>query len=211
MTPALRVAGCSTAAAQYAVLHWHYSRSLPYGPLVKFGVWESEAFVGVVIYSRGASAQIGDPFGLRQTEVCELTRVALRRHATPVSRIVAISLRLLKRNSPGQRLVVSFADMAQGHHGGIYQAGGWLYVGLSQEGGGPLIVHGRQQHARAVATRYGRNDVAFIRAHVDPQARRVPLGRKHKYLMPLDAAMRAQLEPLRQPYPNRGAVTYARA
>ena len=34
---------------------------------------------------------------------------------------------------------------------------------------------------------------------------RISLPAKHRYLYPLDAAMRAQIEPLRKPYPKRAA------
>ena len=41
------------------------------------------------------------------------------------------------------------------------------------------------------------------------QCRRVPLLGKHKYLYPLDAAMRAQIAPLAQPYPKRATSIVA--
>ena len=75
-------------AAVYAVMHWHYSQAMPTGRLIKVGVWEAGKFMGVVLFGRGANAQIGSPYDLKQTEICELVRVALRPgHATPVSRI----------------------------------------------------------------------------------------------------------------------------
>jgi hypothetical protein len=36
---------------------------------------------------------------------------------------------MVQRHCSGLRLIVSFADTAQGHHGGIYQAAGWIYSG----------------------------------------------------------------------------------
>jgi hypothetical protein len=58
-----------------------------------------------------------------------LTRIALTNHKAPVSRIMAITLRKLKKHAKGLKLVVSYADFNQGHHGGIYQATNWIYVG----------------------------------------------------------------------------------
>ena len=122
---------CSHQAAKHAVEHWHYSGSLPPPPMRRIGVWETGRFVGCVLFARGASSNLLKPYGLKMTEGCELVRVALRDHWTPVSRIVAIALKILGRAEPGLRLVLSFADPAQGHHGGIYQAGGWLYLGTT--------------------------------------------------------------------------------
>ena len=127
----LRLDYCSHEAARYAVMHWHYSRSVPAGKLVKIGVWEFAEFIGCVIFSYGANRNLAKSLKLRQMEVCELTRVALQKgHKAQVSRVLAISLRLLKRQSPGVRVVISYADSDQGHLGVIYQASNWLYVDL---------------------------------------------------------------------------------
>lgn len=91
MSVDLRLDWCSHAAAKYAVEHWHYSRSLPGADMVKVGVWENDRFVGCVVFSRGATPNISKPFGLGKLQVCELTRVALDCHETPVSRIIAVA------------------------------------------------------------------------------------------------------------------------
>ena len=106
----------------------------------------------------------------------------------PVSRIGAIALRFLRSQSPGIRLIISYADPAQNHHGGIYQAMGWLYVGTSQP---QSAVCG--MHKRTATSRYGSTK----------GLPRTAVAWKHKYLMPLDDEMRRQIEPLRKPYPKR--------
>ena len=199
----LKLDWCSHAAARYAVEHWHYSRRMPSGKLVKIGAWERGEFVGVIIFGRGATPEIGKPYGLKQTEICELVRIALREHLTPVSRMIAISLRMLKRCSPGLRLVVSFADTSQGHHGGIYQASGWLCVGSEEYHA--YRVFGEVVHPRTLGARYGPGgqSVRWLREHVDRNAARIRNGVKHKYVMPLDPAMRGCVERLAQKYPKR--------
>jgi len=71
---------CSYDAAKYAVHNWHYSERMPSGKLLRIGVWEDDDFTGVIIYSRGAAPNIGSPYDMEQTEICELTRVALTDH-----------------------------------------------------------------------------------------------------------------------------------
>ena len=110
MSVDLRLDWCSYEAAKYAVEHWHYSRSMVAGKSSKVGVWEDGKFIGCVVFSRGANNHLGSPYGLEQTDLCELTRVALTRHVAPVSRIVSIAVRMLRKQSPGLRLIVSFAD-----------------------------------------------------------------------------------------------------
>lgn len=190
----LRLGWATHAAAKLACEKWHYSGVLPTGKLVKIGVWEESGFVGVVIYSRGASPYLGRKFDLDHTEVCELTRIALREHQAPVSRIISVSLRLLRESNPGLRVAVSFADPAQGHHGGVYQAAGWIYTGMSSEVV-EYLVRGRWRHVRGSY----HEQKALGGA---PTRTRPP---KHRYAFPLDREMRGLLELIRQPYP-RAAV-----
>ena len=132
-----------------------------------------------------------------------MTRVALRDHATPVSRILTIAVKFLRRNSPGLRLIVSFADGGQNHHGGIYQACNWLYLGGKATHS--YRVFGKICHPKTLHSRYGvgGQSIPWLQKHVDPNAARVVAGFKHRYLLPLDSKMRRQLEPQCKPYPKR--------
>ena len=72
----LRLDWCSHEAAKYAVEHWHYSGTMPVPPIIKIGVWENEKYIGAVLFSRGASSNLYNPYGITQYQGCELTRVA---------------------------------------------------------------------------------------------------------------------------------------
>jgi len=194
----LRIDWATHSAAKYAVENWHYSQRLPVGKIVRVGAWESGRFIGVVLFGRGANNAIGRDLGLGPVEAVELVRVALTTHTSPVSRIVALSLKWLKAQSSGLRCVVSYADSEQGHHGGIYQAGNWFYTGRSM-GSVEFFHQGRWKHNREVTSgAFG----GVKKIDYSKLERRKTLG-KHKYLMPLDAAMRAQIQPLSKPYPKR--------
>jgi hypothetical protein len=203
----LRLDWCSHQAAKYATSHWHYSHSLPAGKCVRIGSWEDGRFIGAVIFSLGSNRHIGQEFGLARFESCELTRVALDRHQTPVSRILRISLSMLRGQSPGLRAVVSYADVDQGHHGGIYAAAGWIYVGKVQLGGGTprFRVNGRVIHGRSIHSRWGKGAqrIEWLRSHLDPNAEKVYTMGKFKFLWCFDEELKKRLLPLAQPYPKR--------
>ena len=200
--PDLQIDFCKSDAARYAVMNWHYSKRMPVFKTVKFGIWESGRFVGAVIFGCGGTPQIGSPYGLSQVEVCELVRVALTRHAAPVTKIVAVCIRKLKKTNPGLRLVVSFADTNQGHVGTIYQAGNWIYTGTLMHH--IYVVKGVKTHPKTLHSRYGKGgqSIPWLRSNIDPKAERRKTIGKHKYLMPFDNDMRQQIEPLRKPYPK---------
>jgi hypothetical protein len=200
----IRLDFCTREAASFATTAFHYSRSMPAGRLVCIGAWEADQFTGCVIFSRGAASNIGTPFGLTQSQVAELTRIALRRgHRTPTSRILAIAVRLLKKQSPGLKLIVSYADPRHGHDGrGVYAAANWIYLGQTQRER-LIVLHGKVTHARTVSSRYGTRSLAWLRANVDSSAEHLIELPKHKYALPLDAGMRDRLRALAQPYPKR--------
>ena len=186
----LQVDWCSHKAATYACKNWHYARISPMGKLVKVGAWEGEKFIGAVIFGRGASPFLGKKYSLAQCECVELVRIALTSHKTPVSQIVSIALKFLKKRNPNIMLVVSFADPEKGHHGGIYQAGNWIYTGTSaatQE----LFVKNRWTHLRG----------AYHQKTVHTRTRTMP--GKHRYLMPLDKETRERVKHMAKPYPKR--------
>ena len=201
--PDLRLDWCSYEAAKYAVEKWHYIGRMPAGKNAYIGIWEKGRFAGAVIFGSGATPELSKPYGLAALQVAELERVALSKHDTPTSRIVSIALRLVHRAMPGLRLIVSFADSKEGHHGGIYQAGGWVYSGPSF--GRYIVTNGKTEHPRTLGARYGvgGQSIPWLRAHVDPNAVQVAAPAKHRYLYPLDAEMRAQILLLAQPYPKR--------
>lgn len=196
---------CSYAAAKYACEKWHYSGKIPVFKKLCLGVWEFGQFVGVVMFGQGATPEFGKSLGVGKFEVCELTRVALTKHKSHVSRIVRVALAMLRSRCPQCRVVISFADSTQGHHGGIYQAGGWIYSGQAKTNW--IILKGQTIHPKTLHSRYGigGQSIPWLRENVDKDARRTYDAVKYRYLMPLDDAMRAQLEPLRQPYPKRAA------
>lgn len=195
----LKLDWCSYQAAKYAVEHWHYSKVLPVGKLVRIGVWENDNFIGAVVFSPGACPSLGSAYGAGKFEVCELIRISLTKHVSPVSRILSISINMLRKLSPGLRLLVSFADPYQEHVGGVYQATNWIYTGTSGETT-EYFVNGRWWHTRVFRS----SEWSSVNgADLTGKPKRNKPG-KHRYLYPLDPAMRAQIAPLAKPYPKRG-------
>jgi len=203
MQDKLKIDFCSHDAAKFACTKWHYSKSVPVPPLFKIGVWEHGKFVGVVIFSRGASSNLLKPYHLSQTEGCELTRISLSNHEAPVSQIVKIAIAFLKKNNNKLRLIVSFADPQYGHHGGIYQAGNWIYCGDTSSGL-EYYYKGKRLHSRQVSEKGWNIQQGAKRKTVRPsQCQVIKTKGKHRYLMPLDKSMRKQVLKLAKPYPKK--------
>ena len=201
--PELKVDWCTYKAAKYACENWHYSKCLPVGKLVKIGIWEDNKYIGCVLYGRGACQFLNMTYNIKVEEICELVRIALTKHKTAVSQIVAESFKFLKKQNPKMLLIVSFADADQNHIGVIYQAGNWIYTGLTMEGiKNEYIVNGKYMHCRTAGSK-GHNTIKWVKENLDFKAVEHITKGKHKYLMPLDKKMRRQIIKLSKPYPKK--------
>jgi hypothetical protein len=204
----LRIDWASHEAAKFACENWHYSGCVPAGKLVKIGAWENGRFVGVVLFGRGTCNHLAHRFGCNSRNACELVRVALQSHSTPVSRIVSIALGFLRRMFPDMRLVISFASQDAGHHGGIYQAGNWIYEGMTSPKD-EFLFKGKRATDRQVSQFV--KDTRISRGEWERRGilKRLSTQPKHRYLMPLDEDMRRQILPLSKPYPKRAKQAMA--
>lgn len=197
-----RLDWCSYEAAKWAIRHWYHRPEMPVGKLVKVGVWEDETFAGVLIFGMGASDALHKPYGLKQTEVCELARVALNpAHRTPVSRILRVALKLLRGHCPDMRLVVTFAEAE--HYGGIYQANGWLYTGDTAPDKQYIDRAGRVWHSRETSVS-GWKVYFGVMKRVSRQGdcTAVVIPGKRRYIYPLDSGTRQRVASMAKPYPK---------
>lgn len=122
--------------------------------------------------------------------------MALRNHKTQVSRIIAIAIKFLKKICPNTKIIVSFADTEQGHIGSIYQAGGWIYTGLTKSAN-EYIVNGVRMHGRSFRQKYG------LLKKRKPEHKIVMGSQKHRYIMPLCKDIRNKVMGLSKKYPKR--------
>jgi hypothetical protein len=192
---------CSYDAAKYACQRWHYSGQHPTGKTAHIGVWEHGDYIGCLLYSRATARQLHTQYNVDRTEICELSRVALDSHDTPVSRMLSISIGLIQRTYSDLRLVVSYADPHQGHDGTVYQAANWIYHGQSPP---DLYVKldGDVRHPRTFYNRYGTQSIPVLKQILgEHRVEGVYRDGKHKYLYPLDNKMRQQVTRDAVPYP----------
>lgn len=179
-------------AAKYACEHWHYSKCVPAGKMNVLGVWEDEKYIGCVIFSYGSNPNLCKQYGLIQQKCVELTRVALCNHKNPVTKIVSIAIKMLRKKNPDLQLIVSYADPEQDHVGIIYQGGNWVFVGVSVKAT-KYIINGKVTHNKTVSD--AGMDTSKLKRHTSPP--------KYKYLYPLSDDMKRQIDILRKPYPKK--------
>lgn len=137
----------------HLIKSFHYSRRMPGNIQHCYAVRSSGGLFG----------DNGDPlacaiYSIPPTrwgeDLIELTRLVRRPDfSIPLTRLLSFSTQWLKKQ--GWALAVSFADRTQGHHGGIYQAGGWNYGGCRDRRMDGILVDGVFKPGRSCNSMWG--------------------------------------------------------
>ena len=196
-TQGLFIDYCSYEASKFAVVNYHYSKAIPSGKLVRFGVWEDNNFIGAVIFGTGANPNMGKIINVTPYEVCELVRVALNKHKNPVSKIVSFCMKKLKKDFPNLKAVISYADPLHNHKGKIYQAMNWLYLGETK-----LATHftkdGKFYHSRTINQKNRDGSSRYI--PFDRSKYYIIKTKKYKYIYLFDKTIKGRISALIQDY-----------
>ena len=114
------------------VVRWHYSGRFPTGATHIYGKIDNGIITGVCVFGSPASPWVSVSATGQRNVVLELQRLALV-HNKPNEASWFIARALKHLATVWRGVVVSYADTAAGHHGGVYQACGFNYGGISKE------------------------------------------------------------------------------
>ena len=148
-----------------------------------FGLFDACDLIGVVTYGTPSSAPLrrGLCGGKYAGNVIELNRLCLlHNRRNEASFLVAASLRKL----PRQKIVVSFADISQGHVGTVYQAANFLYCGLSAKRTDWKVRGKEHLHGQTIADEFRGcdNRAAMMRDKYGDDFYLKDRPRKHRYV-----------------------------
>ena len=146
----MRLTKANFKAIKYACKNFHYSKSIPTIQHA-YNVYNNKnEWCGVIIFGSGACKNLSKSFNVRNGEIIELERVALNGKQEKTSQAVALALKILHKENPIIKIVVSYADHRQKHLGIIYQATNWIYLGISKPGGFQYFYKGKWTHQRTI-------------------------------------------------------------
>lgn len=145
--------GCEPDEAERLIKNYHYSRRMPSNVQHCYAVRERGGMFG----DTGpvmAAAMFSIPPTRWSEDVLELSRLVRSPSCNmPLSKLLAYACGWLKKSR--HNLLVSFADRTQRHHGGIYQASGWIYGGCRDRRMDGVIIDGRFVPGRSANSMYG--------------------------------------------------------
>ena len=196
----MRLTNANTKAVQYACKNFHYSKSVPTVQYA-FNVYNNnDEWCGCIIYGGGANNNLAKSFGFNPGEVLELERVALNGKQEQTSKAVALSLKLLHKQNPLVKMIVSYADHRQEHLGTIYQATNWLYLGISFTSDTQYYYKGKWTHERTINSKA---DKDYLKKTLPSRKN----SNKFKYIYCFDKELREKYNKLKLDYPKKENLT----
>lgn len=173
------------------LLKKHYAKRMP-SISFAYGLFVDDVLQGVVTYGSPASPSLckgvcGEEY---KSKVLELNRLAINSTAdkNSASILVGRSLKMLPRD----KVVVSYADTAQGHVGYVYQATNWTYTGATKP---RTDIDTGDKHSRHYEG-------------ITDYSKRKPRSSKHRYVFFRDKKARRALRYQPQPYPKGESQRY---
>ena len=173
--------------AQNIIVERHYlHRKAPCS--YSWGLYDNDEIVGVIMYGTPSSAPLrrgiaGDD---EKDNVIELTRLWIDDKIGKNAESYGIGNTVKKVN---KEIVVSYAEIEQGHLGTVYQACSFLYTGLSAKRTN-WVVEGIVKHCQTIADKHTSEE---LKAKYGSKFKLVPRPRKHRYLF-INAKKKRRLE-----------------
>lgn len=188
--------------AMDVVIREHYlHRKAPCS--IAFGLFLGDDIKGVVCYGTPSSAPLRSGIAGHENafNVAELTRLWVC-DSVPRNGESFLIGRTVKK--AGKEIIVSFAEIQQGHLGIVYQATNWIYTGLSAKRTN-WAIEGVDKHCQTIADKYTAKEIR------DKYGDRFSLQdrpRKHRYVFINAKGKRKEdlissLRYKQQPYPKK--------
>ena len=172
----------------------HYSGKVVNNSCLHFGAFLGGVLHGVMMYgpSLDKSKTIGLVSGTGWNEFLELNRMAfddaLPRNSE--SRCIGISLRLIRKNAPHVKWVISFADGCSCGDGTIYRASNFVLTGIKPNKSLCQMPNGEKVHRITAHHRTGENN---FQKFIAESGAKLLVGYQLRYIYFLDPSARARL------------------
>ncbi len=139
----------SKTAKEYIIKN-HYSHGCHNGPSPCYGLFDNFKLIGVLMFATPCSENVrASIFGEEYKDwVIELHRLHIL-DVTPKnteSWFISRCIKLLKKDRPQTKAIISFADSTQGHKGIVYKATHFFYCGKTGKATFYLDQDGRLRH-----------------------------------------------------------------
>lgn len=143
--------------AKLWVEKWHYSRRIPTGQNISYGLYANGELYAVIVYGVGVNPYQAKFLGVESViEIKRMCRREPRLDFYPLSRFIALTSKMVRRVLPYD-CIVAFADPEHGHEGTVYRASGFRLHGTTNAEWHVEDGDGNRRHRR-LAFRHSRRE-----------------------------------------------------
>jgi len=169
------------AEAKLFVECWHYSKRIPTGKNISFGVRHDGSLYAVIVYGIGVNPYQASFLGV--DKVMEIKRMCRRepKEDYPLSRFIALTTKMLKKMY-AFNAIVAFADPEHGHEGTVYKAAGYEYRGTTNAEFHLVEEDGTIRHRRFAFRMARRNGITVREAREQLNVKRIRTAPKHRWV-----------------------------
>ena len=196
----MKLTKATSKAIKYACTNFHYSKSIPTVQYAYNVYNDNNEWCGVILFGGGANNNLAKSFNLKNGEVLELERVALNGKQEQTSKAVALAIRLLHKENPIVKMLVSYADHRQKHVGTIYKATNWLYLGVVYTSDTQYFYKGKWTHERTINSKKNKD---ILKQTLEKRKN----ANKFKYIYIYDKSLLEKYKSLAKGYPKEEDLT----
>lgn len=169
------------AEAKNFVETWHYSRRMPTGKNICWGVWHGDYCYAMIVYGIGVNPYQAKFLGV--DSVIEIKRMCRREPSEnfPLSRLIGLTIRWTRKEITFDA-VVAFADPEQGHEGTVYKASGFKHEGMTNAEWHLVDENGNKRHRRFAFRMARRNGISVEEARRQLNVERIRTEPKHRWV-----------------------------
>lgn len=178
------ITGLQHKVAKNFVEKWHYSRRIPTGKNICFGLWWGKELYAVIVYGIGVNPYQAKFLNVESViEIKRMCRVEPKKNYE-LSRFIRLSLKMAK-NIMDFHAVVAFADPEQGHEGTVYKATGFKHEGYTNAEWHLIGEDGEKRHRRYAFRMARRNSITVSEARDALGMKRIKTEPKHRWVLRL--------------------------
>tara|TARA_R110000737_G_scaffold155825_2_gene184660 strand:+ start:5011 stop:5649 length:639 start_codon:yes stop_codon:yes gene_type:complete len=175
-----RINEISHTAARLFIERWHYSKRIPTGKNICYGLFMGWEMYATIVYGIGVNPYQAKFLGCDR--VMEIKRMCRSepKASFPLSRLISITIKWLKKKHQFDMLV-AFADPEQGHEGTVYKASGFEYRGETNAEWHLQDKDGNIRHRRLAFRHARRNNITVQESRDILGLVRVKTSPKHRW------------------------------
>lgn len=167
--------------AKAFVERWHYSKCMPTGKNISYGLYASGILYAVIVYGIGVNPYQAKFLG--SAAVIEIKRMCRSEPPLdyPLSRLISITSKWARKAMPFDT-IVAFADPEQGHEGIVYKASGFTLHGMSGSEWHLEDEQGNRFHRRRAQRYAERKKITIAQARKELGLKRVKTEPKFRWV-----------------------------